>query len=252
MAGSVRLCAIFLDDLDHSFTCPCLAQQWTSRHNIVKTSWHRIAARAGVHTSEELPVRFFASPPPPLTGSLLATPRGARCLPPTLLTSSPTYPLSTLRPPRQPLPRPRQTLSPLRPLGSLARRLPVPADLLRPGARGGVMFVFSYVPLSIQSFRRLGAPTLSLLRSLADHVVQAGAPSLPRDAIVSGALQELGGACVAATRPFLIQRELEEQARQLVTKLGASARTRHKARLRSAKRSRTKNRKPTHGAQNGP
>jgi hypothetical protein len=35
-----------------------------------------------------------------------------------------------------------------------------------------------FVPLSIESFRRLGAPALSLLRSLAGHAVQAGGPGL--------------------------------------------------------------------------
>jgi hypothetical protein len=44
---------------------------------------------------------------------------------------------------------------------------------------------------------------------------------------------------------------MEEKACQPKTKLGAIAHTRHNARLRSAKRSRTKNSKPTHGAQNG-
>jgi hypothetical protein len=49
-----------------------------------------------------------------------------------------------------------------------------------------------FVPLSVESFGRLGALALSLLRSLADHVVQAGGPGLSRDAFISGALRELG------------------------------------------------------------
>jgi hypothetical protein len=49
-----------------------------------------------------------------------------------------------------------------------------------------------FVPLSVESFGRLGAPALSLLRSLADHAVQAGGPGLYRDAFISGALRKLG------------------------------------------------------------
>jgi hypothetical protein len=51
---------------------------------------------------------------------------------------------------------------------------------------------------------------------------------------------------------ILLHRETEEKARQPETKLGAIAHTRHKARLRNAKRSRTKNPKLTHRAQNRP
>jgi hypothetical protein len=48
------------------------------------------------------------------------------------------------------------------------------------------------------------------------------------------------------------QRETEEKARQPETKLSAIAQTRHIARLRDAKRSRTRNPKPTHGARDRP
>jgi hypothetical protein len=49
-----------------------------------------------------------------------------------------------------------------------------------------------FVPLSVESFGRLGAPALSLLCSLADHAVQVGGSGLSRDAFNSGALRELG------------------------------------------------------------
>jgi hypothetical protein len=48
------------------------------------------------------------------------------------------------------------------------------------------------------------------------------------------------------------QREKEEKARQPKTKLSAIAQTRHKARLRNAKRSQNKHPKPTHGARDRP
>jgi hypothetical protein len=63
--------------------------------------------------------------------------------------------------------------------------------------------------------------------------------------------------CCPACRPSLyvtiyLQRETEEKARQPETKLSANAQTRHIARLRDAKRSRTRNPKPTHGARDRP
>jgi hypothetical protein len=35
-----------------------------------------------------------------------------------------------------------------------------------------------FVPMSVESFGRLGAPALTLLGDLADHAVQAGGPGL--------------------------------------------------------------------------
>jgi hypothetical protein len=54
------------------------------------------------------------------------------------------------------------------------------------------------------------------------------------------------------TQLLLSHRETEEKARQQETKLGASAQTRHMARLRNAKRSHTKHPKPIHGARARP
>jgi hypothetical protein len=51
---------ILPDDPDHSLTCPCLTQQHTWRHDSVTTNWHCVSAQAGVHTTEDPPVRFFA------------------------------------------------------------------------------------------------------------------------------------------------------------------------------------------------
>jgi hypothetical protein len=49
-----------------------------------------------------------------------------------------------------------------------------------------------------------------------------------------------------------LQREMEERARKLETKLGATAQTRRKARLRFAKRSRAKHPNPTVRARDRP
>jgi hypothetical protein len=49
----------------------------------------------------------------------------------------------------------------------------------------------SLVPLSVESFERLRAPAMSLLRSLADHALQAGGPCLSRDALFWGRSEKL-------------------------------------------------------------
>jgi hypothetical protein len=48
-----------------------------------------------------------------------------------------------------------------------------------------------FVPMSVESFGRVGAPALTLLGDLADQAVQAGGPGLSRAACISGALLEL-------------------------------------------------------------
>jgi hypothetical protein len=48
-----------------------------------------------------------------------------------------------------------------------------------------------FVPMSVESFGRLGAPALTLLGDLADQAVQAGGPGLSQAAFISGALREL-------------------------------------------------------------
>jgi hypothetical protein len=48
-----------------------------------------------------------------------------------------------------------------------------------------------FVPMSVESFGRLGTPALTLLGDLADQAVQAGRPGLSRAAFISGALRGL-------------------------------------------------------------
>jgi hypothetical protein len=48
-----------------------------------------------------------------------------------------------------------------------------------------------FVPILVESFRRLGALALTVLRDLADQAVQAGGPGLSRAAFISGALRAL-------------------------------------------------------------
>jgi hypothetical protein len=51
-----------------------------------------------------------------------------------------------------------------------------------------------FVPMSVESFGRLGTPPLTLFEDLADQAVQAGGPGLSRDAFITGALRELSAA----------------------------------------------------------
>jgi hypothetical protein len=54
-----------------------------------------------------------------------------------------------------------------------------------------VSYALPFVPMSVESFGRLGAPALTLLGDLADQAVQAGGPGLLRAAFILGALREL-------------------------------------------------------------
>jgi hypothetical protein len=48
-----------------------------------------------------------------------------------------------------------------------------------------------FVPMSVESFGRLGAPALTLLGDLAAQAVQAGGPGLSRAAFILGVLRKL-------------------------------------------------------------
>jgi hypothetical protein len=54
-----------------------------------------------------------------------------------------------------------------------------------------VFSALPFVPMSVESFGRLGAPALTLLGVLANQAVQAGGPGLSLATFVSGALREL-------------------------------------------------------------
>jgi hypothetical protein len=133
------------------------------------------------------------------TGLLLALPRVGRCPSPSSMFSSLAPLPSTLPPslqrrqcPRRPLPPPLTSRVPRRlVLGDVsvihpavvsyaqaATQLPGSAAASRDAAKERAYRLVSSglpsVPLSVESFGRLCAPALTLLRSLADHAVQAG------------------------------------------------------------------------------
>jgi hypothetical protein len=67
-----------------------------------------------------------------------------------------------------------------------------------------------FVPMSVESFGRLGAPALTLLRDLANQAVQAGGPGFSWAAFISGALRELsvalcrGNASLCRSRAYVV------------------------------------------------
>jgi hypothetical protein len=69
-----------------------------------------------------------------------------------------------------------------------------------------------FVPMSVESFGRLGAPALTLLGDLADQAVQAGGPGLSWAAFISGALRELsvalcrGNASLSRSGAYVVTR----------------------------------------------
>jgi hypothetical protein len=237
---------VLLGDSDHPLTCTCLAQQRTSRHDLITTSWRRIAAREGVHTMAEPPFRFFPAPssPPaiPRAGSALASslvgcasdlpvlipdapalaPAAASALPAEACRSGP------LSWPWGPLPLPGPSWCPPSPrtrgpkgrgdvmfviprrhvvgdvsvihlaaasfAGGAARTPGFAAaawDASKRRAYRQVSYALPFVPMSVESFGRLGAPALTLLGDLADQAVQAGGPGLSWAAFISETLREL-------------------------------------------------------------
>jgi hypothetical protein len=72
-------------------------------------------------------------------------------------------------------------------------------DTSRLRAYRQVSSALPFVPMSVESFGRLGALALTLLGDLADQAVQASGPGLSRAAIISGALRELNVALCQAT-----------------------------------------------------
>jgi hypothetical protein len=64
-----------------------------------------------------------------------------------------------------------------------------------------------FVSMSVESFRRLGAPALTLLGDLVDQAVQAGGPGLSWAALISGALRELSVALCRQRVPVSVGRD---------------------------------------------
>jgi hypothetical protein len=82
-----------------------------------------------------------------------------------------------------------------RPLGHMLRGCAGFATTARGGAKERAYCqgcsALPFVPLSVESFGRLGALAISFLRSFADEVVQAGGPCLTQDEFIAEVVQEL-------------------------------------------------------------
>jgi hypothetical protein len=123
-----------------------------------------------------------------------------------------------------------------------------------------------FVLLSVETVGRLKAPAMLLLGSLAPEMsaaLERPGPPACTNALATDASNDVAGAATRSKNStnnntqgraeeiigaIDLQRETEEKALQPETELGPIALTRHKARLRNAKRSRIKNPKPTHRA----
>jgi hypothetical protein len=66
-----------------------------------------------------------------------------------------------------------------------------------------VSSALSFVPMSVESFGRLGASALTLLGDLAYQAVQAGGPGLSRAAFISGRSGSLALPLAGATHPYV-------------------------------------------------
>jgi hypothetical protein len=146
-------------------------------HDFVTTSWRRIAARAGVHTKAEPPFCFFLAPSPtaafPSAGPELAFSSGgcASGLPVPVPDAPALAPAAASALPADPAPSPGP--------GASSRSLDprgVPPSPRTQGMGGchvrSNMYVSAlpFVPMSVESFGRLGAPALTLLGDLAVYV----------------------------------------------------------------------------------
>jgi hypothetical protein len=83
-----------------------------------------------------------------------------------------------------------------------AWRRPAARDASKWRAYRQVSSALPFVPMSVESCGRLGAPALTLLGDLADQTVQAGEPGLSRAAFISGAFRELSVALCRSNAPL--------------------------------------------------
>jgi hypothetical protein len=164
----------------------CIAAlQQTSRRDFVTTSWRRIAAQAGVHTTAE--------PPSPGPGAPSRSPDPLDVPPPLRLEAQENVVFVF---PRRLVVGDVSVIHPAAAsFAGGAARAPGFASAARDASKRRAYWQVSsalpFVPMSVESFGRLGAPALTLLEDLADQAVQAGGPGLSRAFFISGALREL-------------------------------------------------------------
>jgi hypothetical protein len=148
-------------DTDHAMTCNTLSGARTLRHDIIKGIWRRSAGRAGVATSEEPELR-------PLRGrddrSGNAGDRGDILL--AMQSALTVADISVVHPAARTYVRAAAATA-----GSAAalRDRDKKARYER-GDTGG----YAFVPLSVESYGRMGVPAMQLLNTLADTAAASG------------------------------------------------------------------------------
>jgi hypothetical protein len=168
-------------NLDHAMTCNTLSGANTLRHEILKGIWRRSAGRAGVATSEEPELR-------PLRGQDRSGNFGDRGDILLVLQSALTVTdISVIHPAARTYVRAAAATA-----GSAAavRDQQKRARYDRGGDTGG----YAFVPLSVESYGRMGVPAMQLLNTLADTAAASGA--VVKGDFVRNTLRELSvGLC---------------------------------------------------------
>ena len=168
-------------DIDHAMTCTSLRGVMTLRHDILKSIWRRLANRAGVASSVEPTIRTLpgaqatavANRPDSRGDILFMMPSGL-----TVADVSVIHPASTT------YVHAAQTTGGAATLRDAAKI----AKYTSADPNG-----YAFIPLSTESYGRLGKPAMGLLNTLA---ATAAASGVVKDTFVANALRELSiGLC---------------------------------------------------------
>ena len=169
-------------DTDHAMTCKSLSGAMTLRHDLTKNDWCRIARRAGIATSAEPVLR-------PLQGAqaaLLADRQGSRGDILLALSSALTVAdVSIVHPAADTYVRAAANAA-----GSAAA---VRDQAKRARYETDDPHGYAFIPLSMETYGRMGKPAMELLNKLAETAADGG---VNKDSFVTNALRVLSiGLC---------------------------------------------------------
>jgi hypothetical protein len=165
------------DDPHHAMTCSKLCGVMTLRHNLFVESVRRIAHRAGVASSVEPPLRHL---PGARAARAAATPQARGDILLALNEGLTVVDVSFIHPAATTYVRDAQTAG-----GAAARRDREKEARYRSADPTG----YKFVPVSVETYGRLGKPALQLLTSLASAAAANGV--VERDRFVENAMRQL-------------------------------------------------------------
>jgi hypothetical protein len=185
-------------DKDHAMSCKALSGAMTLRHEILKGTWRRIANRAGIASSAEPAMRSL----PGVQASAVANSPESRgdilmVLPDGLTVTD----VSVIHPAAASYVRAARVEG-----GAAASRDQVKRAQYSSADPNG----YAFVPLSVETFGRLGKPAMELLNQLATTAASGG--TARKDCFVIGALKELSVA-LCRGNGFVLRRSLGVLAR---------------------------------------